>query len=539
MNQVSDILSGISYPIPLPEILAPIVKREEPKLKMPSKQWCHLQLLADKELENIMQFCNSRELFALCKSSKRLRSISHFSRQTLCLNMVREEEVIESEEFFSFFKRFRNIQNLKLSNLRIEHSLIKPLQSFLTTEYPKKLKRLDLEPAQGTVDCMMDAMGLYQVTAHFFQTLCHPQIEYLRIFDSYFSFISPEIVNNVLTKLENLKRFDLETFNSFEFTVDLSNCKKLENLKLINCDLSYAFESMSICQNLTKLDLTVNSIGNNIRKVKEFLISEHGHDLRLLHLDLDSLDPILDDNFLDIAFKFLPNLKDVKITGANKFTDKGLITIAKLCPKLISLSLEFYHITDLGILEFSENAPQLRALFANSLRSISCDGIAHLTKNCKKLQILDLEDFDNFGVDFNSFNKNILFTLAANCKKLNLLHISFSPSIAITKEELRNIFRTFRALKYISINSSSLLDEGTDVGVVSKIYEEFFQNEFFSSTSLHDFLTDDFLSSNQESGQPQLESEESERKHQSFDRDTEKDLDLVCSFMDDFAATQA
>ncbi len=85
---------------------------------------------------------------------------------------------------------------------------------------------------------------------------------------------------------------------------------------------------------------------------------------------------------------------DINLMGINSIVDEGLKFFAKhYGNQLISLSIISHYITDDGIIVVSENCPNL--ILVSLMCKITDVGVEHLTKNCQKLESLQLNSVVN------------------------------------------------------------------------------------------------------------------------------------------------
>ena len=143
----------------------------------------------------------------------------------------------------------------------------------------------------------------------------------------------------------------------------------------------------------------------------------------------------IDDTALIAIGSSCPNLLGITIASSSpNFSDRGVITVARGCPALESISISYCpNITDVGVIVLAQNCFQLKCITLTSSKITDASLIAFAT-NSRKLQSVTFNNCD-------CITSTGLSILSVECTQMQKM--SFETSKKVQKENLLSLRRKY------------------------------------------------------------------------------------------------
>ena len=156
--------------------------------------------------------------------------------------------------------------------------------------------------------------------------------------------------------------------------VDLSRCPTITDVEVASLVLLWPGLHTLDLSRTQVTDTGLASLGEGCRALKK---------ISLYRLEIS------DSGLLKIA-QGCPWLEDVDLERCSSITDVGATSLAQLCPRLHTLSLEGTHVTETGLDRIGEGCKALKTLNISGLE-ISDSGLLKIAQGCPWLEDVDLE----------------------------------------------------------------------------------------------------------------------------------------------------
>jgi F-box and leucine-rich repeat protein GRR1 len=202
------------------------------------------------------------------------------------------------------------------------------------------------------------------------------------------------------------------------------DCRDLQSLDLTRCG---AVESQALRVGLFQF-------GSSLRSLNLSALSSSGTDadiellvtncLLLEELSLERWSRLTDRAVIVIGGR-LRNLERLNLTFLHRITSDGLRQFARLCSRrLFELFLgKCSNITNEGIIQLSQNTPQLRRIYLAGCRVITDEAILQLIQCCSQLEVLSVPGCSITDVTVVAAAKHLHQTL-------NVAQFSFCPDVS-------------------------------------------------------------------------------------------------------------
>ena len=402
-------------------------------------------------ITHIGSFCDSRKQILCSEMNSRIKIAFDNARKELKLSIPEvwrtdQMENIPKSALANLVKRFPNIQCLNLAETYFSYSASSPndfllfqvqmmhesLMQLFQTKYPSDLRHITFCEIGACTEIYLEIFG-------------RPQTLSLEILTGPCEFpLKDSSLNFYLKKYENLTSFTLNAKyfnNNRNWEIELYEFPKLEKVQLRSRSgiSNKALAHLGKCRNLTELSIDLSD--QTDENLGPFLSTNHGLSLKVLDLEYTSC--FKDDRDLNLATKYLTDLELLFMPRDKKISDRRLVQLANNCKKLTTLAFNSQHITDKGLCDFAQSAPNLRKLFTREVSNITPEGLKAVAQYWPNLEALEL-------IHFSQFNPSVLSILSANYKNLRHLTI-LGPHNGVTEQDEEAFVSSCKSLKFLNL----------------------------------------------------------------------------------------
>ena len=226
---------------------------------------------------------------------------------------------------------------------------------------------------------------------------------------------------------------------------------------------------------ITRLNLSRSPFITNLALIK---IGEHCPNLQHLSVErgLDSL-----------RLKYNEYL--------SKLNDEGVVELVSNCHKIKHLDIGWCYLTNQSVFAIAKNCPELEFLNLNGNHQIDDSGINELSKNCRHLKVLKLqdcciEDISSIGTyklpleelylyRCDNVSNESLKTIIKNCGK-TLIHLELASVRDLQDDALDLIGKHCKKLVYLGIRACRKISTEAFKDVIQKCDSLFKYDLFYS-----------------------------------------------------------
>ena len=268
---------------------------------------------------------------------------------------------------------------------------------------------------------------------------------------THHSYLSNEIIEKIVEVFPNIIHLDFERSTGFDDTALIKISQVYPNLIHLNVSNNGGLTDHSITKIVKNNKLQFLDIGfsGNITGKSFCEIARLCNGLK--HLGISGYRNHITDSIVHDIARSHPNLQSIDIRSSSRLTDTAIYTLTDSCPNLRSLKLEYCDgINDIAIRKIA-HCRYLEHLELYSIKALSDKSMCIIARSCPDIQYLNLQ--------FCNITDKAVEEIALSCH--NLKHLDLFGALHISDSSISKIAKMCPNIIYLDLEYADFIFDRT------------------------------------------------------------------------------